>query len=127
MDDKKYDPDKDFFRGLTIRDIVSIAELATAHDFDWKTLNKANLTFAVYKSKANPYNDFTAMQYALMNIPLSNNPPGKYSHGFEFKIFEDGYISYENGSDVKMRIYNPIECYKIIEQKMKVKKIKSKK
>ena len=118
MSDKLANPDEDFFKGITIRDMLEIAKLATQYDFDWENYDLSKLTFAVYQQTPNIRNGFDDYQYAQMNIPLKSNN-GEYNFGFELKFFEDGYISYENGMDVKMRMTNPIECYKILSEKMK--------
>ena len=118
MSNKKYNPDDPFFNGLTIRDMLEVAKLATSDTTDWDCYDLSKLTFGIYQQSPNIRNGFSDYKFAQMNIPFKSK--GKeYFGGFELKFFEDGYLSYENGLDVKLRISNPIEGYKILSEKMK--------
>ena len=112
-----YNPDEPFFKGITIRDMLEICKLATIDSFDWENYDLGKLTFGVYKQTPSIRNGFKDFSFAQMNIPLKSHG-GEYFGGFEMKFFEDGYISYENGMDVIMRISNAIECYKMLAEKM---------
>lgn len=112
-------PDEDYFNGLTPNDMLSIAKLATEHIIDWEHYAKKHLEFSVLQQTPNPRNDFSNLKYALMDIPVKTKK-GEYFPGYELKFFEDGFISFENGFDVQLKFSNPLECYKILSQKLKI-------
>lgn len=106
--------DEPFFCNITIRELFEVVKLATGKDYDWSIYDPNRLIWSVKQNRPSIHNDFSSDTFALVELPfLSKN--GKYGEfGFEVKFFEDGFVSYENGSDVKMRVSNPLKVYELM-------------
>jgi len=104
-----------YFKGLTPNDVLRIAMLATEDDVNWKKYDITLIEIGAYKTakKLSPYNDFrtAGMEYVQLSIPLKAKEPWT---GYEFRIYEDGGVSFQNLGGIRFPITNPLQVYKML-------------
>ncbi|MFW6226104.1 MAG: hypothetical protein ACOC3V_04025 [bacterium] len=99
-------------RMIDIRNIIKL--IAGGYGLpveDTKYLKEINLK--IVKSHRN------SGEYILINIPLVDKKGELSMYGFEIKIWEDGFISFENGVNVIMKMPNALNVYEILLNRMK--------
>lgn len=102
---------------LKMKDIREIIMLVMETDFDMSTYDKKQIEISFNESQKSIYGE--GGKYIFVNIPMANKD-GKYNkYGFELKIWEDGFVSYENGNGIMMKFDNALEVYKILIKNIK--------
>ena len=114
INENKLDNSQEIYEfNLTFEDIRKIILLIMDTDFDVSKYDTSQISLS---TKEHP----KFGKYIHIDIPMVNKEYTEYkSYGFEIKIYKDGFISYENGSDVKMKFDNALEIYSILLKKMK--------
>lgn len=111
--------DELYYFGLTFGDIRQIIKLVTEGVIDIESENYdiTKITLSVYDSNPSPYNDFAKGEYICASIPLKTEGDNLFS--FDIKIWDDGFVAFDNGNGIMMRYPNAPKVYDIINNKFK--------
>jgi hypothetical protein len=109
---------------LTKEQVFEIAKLATGRELNFDDFKAEHVTHDISKLSEEELeryiimNDVTreqiekkGFQEIVVKIPIGDKDD---LFSFYLHIYSDGYVKYENGSDVSMRYSNPIKIAKIL-------------
>jgi len=109
---------------MRMKDIREVIRLVVAEsiNIDAEDYDMKKIMIHGYKGEPNPYNDFCDKKYIQINVPLETPKDANYSPRFEIKIFEDGFVSYENGNGCMLKYPNFFEVARIVNERINTQK-----
>ena len=97
-----------YFCGMTPNQILEIVMLGTENTYNWATYDKKELSIASKVQQPHVFNDFQKGRFVVVSIPFFIKE-GEYSIiRFDFRIYDDGYVLFENGGGCHIRHSNPL-------------------
>ncbi len=116
----KPNPDEVYLFNIRMKDIQDIIKLVVVDSIDIfkEGYDRKKIMIEGLESKGTPHNMFQGGKHILIRVPLDTSIEG-YSPSFEIKIYEDGFVSYENGNGCMMRYPNFYEVAEIVNERIK--------